>query len=270
MEQAMHQAPSVPICPPPSQLGRSAEEELCQFSLGFLTDAATLTGMTTRCECGHEFHVECLGNMECPTCFEVRGISPTMTFRLSSPARPTVNQTVATSETRGGGSQSSSPLVNEAFKLKFKGVKKGTAACKPDPAQAAAQAVRDATSQDEFLARVWPGSLFHGMGDADAVYQTVKDRLSRIDSDSRSRRRISQDGTFSTSMVVPKPLHGAVRQLCLKHGLHAETILLAMASNVTWMKHQWTRLGTERPEDGGHVPPQSYSIMIMSLGPYGV
>ena len=54
-------------------------------------------------------------------------------------------------------------------------------------------------------------------------------------------------------MVAPIPLNKAARQIALKHGIHAETLLLAVASNINWLEHHWTRVGAEPQPEGINV-----------------
>ena len=145
------------------------------------------------------------------------------------------------------------PLENPAFGISFGGVKRRRPEDNRDPVREHIERLRTVGSATEFLEAIWPRDLFNGMENENKIYTYVQDELDKIHNDHRNHREISQDPSFTTSMVAPVPLNKATRQIALKHGIHAETLLLAVASNINWLEHHWTRVGAEPPPDGINV-----------------
>ena len=50
--------------------------------------------------------------------------------------------------------------------------------------------------------------------------------------------------------MAPLPHIEAAKALCLKNGLHPETFLLLIHSNLTWLEHHTSRLGSDPPPPG--------------------
>ena len=144
-------------------------------------------------------------------------------------------------------------LVNSAFGISFSGIKRRLPEDNQDPVKETIDKLQTIHSRDEFLESIWPKDLFRGMENDKRMYEYVQRELDKIHSDCRNHREISQDLTFTTSMVAPVPLNKAAKQIALKHGIHTETFLLAVASNITWLEHHWTRLGAEPPPEGINV-----------------
>ena len=122
-----------------------------------------------------------------------------------------------------------------------------------DPALAAIEAVRNATTVQEFQAALFPKDLFVGFKREDEIYTSIHKSLDRIHSDQRSHRELATRYDFVTSFVSPKPFLKAAEAICLKDGLHTESFLLCLDSNVTWLEHHRSRLGSEAPPPGVSV-----------------
>ena len=103
------------------------------------------------------------------------------------------------------------------------------------------------------LKAIWPENLFHGMENETTIYMYVQNVLDKIHKDDRNHREISEDPFFTTSVVALIPLNKAARQIALRHGIHTETFLLAVASNINWKEHHWTRVGAEPQPEGINV-----------------
>ena len=66
--------------------------------------------------------------------------------------------------------------------------------------------------------------------------------------------------------MLPRPFETAAKQISLKHGVHCETFILAMASNVTWQEHNWTRLGADPPPKGVNVVEENVGSTAYAAG----
>ena len=145
---------------------------------------------------------------------------------------------------------------NTSFGFKFIAAGSNDANARPDRGRVALDEMKQTATEDEFLRAIWPQDLCKDMQNNEAIYTHIQSVLEKYHGETGDHREISQDGSVSTSMLLPKPLEIAARQICLRHGLHAETFMLALASNITWLEHHWTRLGTDPEAEGVNVLQQ--------------
>ena len=117
----------------------------------------------------------------------------------------------------------------------------------PDRVEETLDNMKRTVSKQAFMESIWAKDLFRGCKNEDTLYTYVQNALEVIHGDERHHHDIAQDGSFSIGLVVPRPLSVAATEIALRHGVHCETFLLAMASNVTWQEHNWTRLGADPP-----------------------
>ena len=156
-------------------------------------------------------------------------------------------------------------LVSAAFGINFASADMHAAAREVDLVSPELDLVRGARDATEFLEAVWPKDLFEGMTDLDKLYNGIRGTLDAMHVDTRSHRQISEDSHFATSKLVPRPCHVAARQLALKNGMHTESFLLPMASNITWLEHHWTRFGADAPAAGVDVVAESAGLAHRSV-----
>ena len=52
------------------------------------------------------------------------------------------------------------------------------------------------------------------------------------------------------TLLAPKPVVQAVHSFCVKNGLHKESFLAFIESNINWLEHNKSRLGAEIPPEG--------------------
>ena len=71
---------------------------------------------------------------------------------------------------------------------------------------------------------------------------------------------VAHDGSFPTGLVIPRQLHTAMAQMSLRRGVHSESLLPALASNITWTEHHWIRLGSD-------PSPAVYNVIAEYVGP---
>ena len=116
-------------------------------------------------------------------------------------------------------------LVNSAFGINFGGVKRRRPEDNHDPVRDHIERLKTIRSQGDFLKAIWPRDLFKGMDSDKGVYKYVQSELDKIHKDGRNHREISQDPSFTTSMVAPVPLNKAARQIALKNGTVSYTHL---------------------------------------------
>ena len=71
-----------------------------------------------------------------------------------------------------------------------------------------------------------------------------------VEKDQCDHRGVAGDTDFSIALLVPLPFYVAAKQLALKHGVHIESWLLSMASNITFLENHLSRLGADPGEAG--------------------
>jgi hypothetical protein len=77
--------------------------------------------------------------------------------------------------------------------------------------------------------------------------------LDCIHKDIRSHRELATCCEHALSLASPLPLLKAAEAICTKEGLHLESFLLCMNSNITFLEHHRSRLGCEPPPVGASV-----------------
>ena len=135
-----------------------------------------------------------------------------------------------------------------------------------DAVEAVLDDMKAIKTHQTFMQTVWADDLFCKCTDEDEVYKYIQDALECIHEDKRHHHDVAQDESFSIGSVVPRPLSVAANQIALRHGFHCETFLLAMASNVTWQEHSWTRLGAEPPPQGVNVVEENVGSAAYAAG----
>ena len=96
----------------------------------------------------------------------------------------------------------------------------------------------------EFAKATFPSDLFDGFSDEAAIEKTMHNLLDAMVADKRTHRELAISG------MAPLPHIEAAKALCLKNGLHPETFLLLIHSNLTWLEHHTSRLGSDPPPPG--------------------
>ena len=166
-----------------------------------------------------------------------------------------------------GGNENSTMLtqtyVNEAFGITFNAVEAVDPSERVDLVCDALETVRQASTEAEFLRAIWPLDFFAGSEDNDKLYDHITEFLNQVKADARTHREISQDPHFTMEKLVPTPYAVATRQVALKNGCHEESFLLAMASNITWLEHHWTRVGAD-------PAPRGVDVVANYIGPSAV
>ena len=150
-------------------------------------------------------------------------------------------------------------LVDDEFGFNFEGVDTSAAAAQPDRVSKSLEEVAQAPTKADLLKAIWPKELFADATNHDTLNAATQRFLDGVQADSRNHREVSWDSDFSAALHVPKPFAVAAKQMALKHGIHMESFLLAMASNITFLEHHWTRLGAE--------PCPSAEIVTNCAGP---
>ena len=111
-----------------------------------------------------------------------------------------------------------------------------------DPAEAFCDKVMSA--DQEFAKATFPPDLFDGFSDEATIEKTMHNLLDAMVADKRTHRELAISG------MAPLPHIEAAKALCLKNGLHPETFLLLIHSNLTWLEHHTSRLGSDPPPPG--------------------
>ena len=163
---------------------------------------------------------------------------------------PALAQPQANASQESPPTPEAAPLMDDSFGISFEGAGRHDTSQIEDAVCAVLEELKNVMTVQEFRRVIWPRDLFRGCGTDEKVYQYVLRSLTAIHEDTRTHRDIAQDGSFVTAHIVPKPLHTAAVQIALKHGIHLETLLLALASNITWLEHNLTRLGVDTPKRG--------------------
>ena len=127
--------------------------------------------------------------------------------------------------------------------------------------------MKQVTSFEEFVESIWPQDLFHHCGEDESLYSYVQRALQCTREDERFHRDIAQDGAFSAGLVVPRQFYKALTHMSLRRGVHSETLLLALASNITWLEHHWTRLGADPPPEGYNMVEHYVDATVYATGP---
>ena len=113
-----------------------------------------------------------------------------------------------------------------------------------DPAEAFCDKVMSAETIQEFAKATFPPDLFDGFSDEATIEKTMHNLLDAMVADKRTHRELAISG------MAPLPHIEAAKALCLKNGLHPETFLLLIHSNLTWLEHHTSRLGSDPPPPG--------------------
>ena len=224
-------------------------------------------------ECGHMMHQDCcrrlckLRNWEasvtCPTCRCICAPAVHVAAQKEVPAtQPSQAGPMHLEAERSPGtqdlpnSQLSTPhdehIVQDAdfgFSLPDATV---AAALKSDrdPAEAFCDKVMSAETIQEFAKATFPPDLFDGFSDEATIEKTMHNLLDAMVADKRTHRELAMRYDFSISGMAPLPHIEAAKALCLKNGLHPETFLLLIHSNLTWLEHPTSRLGSDPPPPG--------------------
>lgn len=111
------------------------------------------------------------------------------------------------------------------------------------------KAVAAKTAQ-EFAKAAFPSDLFDGFSNEETIERTISSMLDSMMNDRRNHRELAMRYDFSICGMAPLPHVEAAKALCLKHGLHPETFLLLIHSNLTWLEHHASRLGSDPPPAG--------------------
>ena len=91
--------------------------------------------------------------------------------------------------------------------------------------------------------------LFQNCTDEQALSTYIKETLSSMLNDDRSHRKLAVRHDVHLRYMAPKPLAQAVNSFCMKNGLHKESFLVCLESNINWLEHPRTRLGADIPPD---------------------
>ena len=124
-----------------------------------------------------------------------------------------------------------------------------------DPAQACIEKVKDARTIVDFKLALFPQDLFAGYMTEKEIYDTIQKKLTLLHDDKRTHRMLATRPDFVASYTSPKPFLEAAGVICMKEGIHRESFLLCMDSNLTWLENYRTRLGCEAAPEGFSVIP---------------
>ena len=159
-----------------------------------------------------------------------------------------------------------SVLENNHFGFKYKRARTPGDVNAADAVESDLNRMKATRRHEAFLQNIWPADLFRNCANEKELYDYVQHSLDAIHKDERHHHDIAQDGTFSSGLVVPRPLGTAATQISMKHGVHCETLLLALASNITWQEHNWTRLGADPPPPGVNVVEEYVGATAYAAG----
>ena len=94
-----------------------------------------------------------------------------------------------------------------------------------------------------FVSSRWELDLFQNCTDEPALSTYIKETLSSMLNDDRSHRELAVRHDVHLRYMAPKPLAQAVNSFCMKNGLHKESFLVCLESNINWLEHPRAGLG---------------------------
>ena len=144
------------------------------------------------------------------------------------------------------------------FHFAFKNARDTRNSMGTDPTEGSVTEIVEAENEQQLKKAIWDTSMFKDCGQERELVSFVKQNLTRFHECKKTHREIAQKHQ-EMSLLAPKPVIQAVRSICLKNGLHEESFLAFIESNINWLEHHKSRLGAE-------IPPEEMMIQnILNL-----
>ena len=137
---------------------------------------------------------------------------------------------------------------DQDFHFAFKNARDTRKSMGRDPTEGSVKAIVEAEDEQQLKKAIWDTGMFKDCSQERELVSFVKQNLTRFHNCKRTHREIAQEHT-EMSLLAPKPVIQAVRSICLKDGLHEESFLAFIESNINWLEHHKSRLGAEIPSE---------------------
>ena len=138
---------------------------------------------------------------------------------------------------------------DEDFHYAFKCSEAARTRMAPDPTERCIEEVAEASTEAELNKAMWATDMFRDCGNETQLVHFIKQNLTSFQDSDKTHREIALQHAHLT-LLAPKPVVQAVTSFCLKNGLHKESFLAFIESNINWLEHNKSRLGAEIPPEG--------------------
>ena len=147
---------------------------------------------------------------------------------------------------------------DQDFNFAFKNARDTRKSMGRDPTEESVKAIVEAKDEQQLKKAIWDTGMFRDCSQERELVSFVKQNLTRFHNCKKTHREIAEENA-EMSLLAPTPVIQAVRSICLKDGLHEESFLAFIESNINWLEHHKSRLGAE-------IPPEEMRIQnILNL-----
>ena len=139
--------------------------------------------------------------------------------------------------------------LDEDFNFLFKCSEAARTGMAPDPTERCIRDVVEASTSAELNKAMWATDIFQDCRNEKELVEFIKTNLTSFQESDKTHREIALQHAHLT-LLAPKPVVQAVNSFCVKNGLHKESFLAFIESNINWLEHNRSRLGAEIPPEG--------------------
>ena len=148
-----------------------------------------------------------------------------------------------------GSTQEIPAELDEDFNFAFKCSEAARTGMAPDPTERCIREIVEASTEAELNKAMWATDIFQDCGNEKQLVEFIKKNLTSFQESEKTHREIAMQHAPLT-LLAPKPVVQAVHSFCVKNGLHKESFLAFIESNINWLEHNRSRLGAEIPPEG--------------------